>query len=302
MGFGKLGNRPLPMRSTRTSTRDLILRASAKSGLCFLERRRWTPNANRKAFQDADHLAKVFARDSRNEEILDLQKHIDEDTRDVLSVAASRMNILLKDKSHFLHPEKPLDSPHKVPLIQQKRELLHQFETRPDLGSHSWHAYRSGVRCEQCKLRLHSKSLVSDLKAAMDSTCDMAAPKTQGRKTRFQVIEELIAAQEGIQSGVHHLKLDKAYLRCTECASYILARCKEDAFNSFVGGACHVGPLEASLWQGHPSHTMCRKGSVARCTRCNATGRIRDGQLDLNDKLNKRCSFQRSQDMRSCFT
>ena len=49
-------------------------------------------NVNRKAFQDdANKLAKAFAKESRNEEIMDLRRHIDEDTRDVLSVAATRM-------------------------------------------------------------------------------------------------------------------------------------------------------------------------------------------------------------------
>ena len=81
-------------------------------------------NGNRKAFQaDADQLARNFAKSSRNEEILDLQKHIDEDTRDVLCVAASRMTILLQDKSHFLHQAKADAAPHKVPLVEQKRAL-----------------------------------------------------------------------------------------------------------------------------------------------------------------------------------
>ncbi|CAK9055056.1 unnamed protein product, partial [Durusdinium trenchii] len=62
---------------------------------------------------DADRVARAFAKESRNEEILDLQKHIDEDTRDVLCVAAARMTILLQDKSHFLHQAKAAASPHK---------------------------------------------------------------------------------------------------------------------------------------------------------------------------------------------
>ena len=49
--------------------------------------------------------------------------------------------------------------------------------------------------------------MISDLRAAMGSTCEMAAPKSQSRKTRFEVIGDLIAAQEGVQPGVHHLKL-----------------------------------------------------------------------------------------------
>ena len=116
------------------------------------------------------------------------------------------------------------------------------------------------------------------------------------------MIEELIAAQTGVQQGVHHLKLDKAYLRCSECASYILARCNEEAFTNFVGSPCLVGPLEAALWSGHPSHTMCRKGSLARCTRCGAAGRIKHDKLELTPKLSKRCVHLGSKDLRAWFS
>ena len=212
------------------------------------------------------------------------------------------MAILLQDKSHFLHQAKAEASPHKVPLVEQKRALLKQLETRPDQGGHSWQSYRSGVRCDHCKQRFHAKSLVADLREALDSTCDMAAPVSQPKKTRFQVIEELIAAQSGVQPGVHHLKLDKAYLRCSECAGYSLARCNEEIFTNFVSGACMVGPLDPSLWRGHPSHTMSRKGSVARCTRCGGSGRIKRTEVELNEKLRRRCEHLGSKDLRSWFT
>ena len=68
--------------------------------------------------------AKQAALLARPEEILDLQRHVDEDTRDILIVAAERMDILLRDKSHFLHKKDQVDTPAKVPLIQQKRDLL----------------------------------------------------------------------------------------------------------------------------------------------------------------------------------
>ena len=260
-------------------------------------------NVNRKARQDdANKLAKAFAKESRNEEIMDLRRRIDEDTRDVLSVAATRMNILLKDKSHFTHQGKQEDAPHKVPLAQQKKSILQQLENRPDVGGHSWQPYRTGVRCGQCKQRFHGKSLIAELRGALDSTCDLAVVPSPARKTRFQVIDELIGAQTGVQQGVHHLKLDKAYLRCTECANYILARCNEDAFSHFVGSPCLVGPLEPSLWSGHPSHTMSCKGNTARCTRCGGTARIRDDKIELNTKLNRRCIHQGSQDPRNWFT
>ena len=131
----------------------------------------------------------------------------------------------------------------------------------------------------------------------------MAAPKTPNRKTRFEVIQDLIAAQDGVQPGVHHLRLEKAYLRCTECSSYILARCREDAFSgAFVGAPCRVGPLEPSLWFGHPTHTMARRGKQATCTRCGAKARIIEEKLELHDRLRKRCEAAQTKDLRAWFT
>ena len=106
-------------------------------------------NAARHFFQqEADKVAKKFAKESRNEDILE-QRNIDEDTRDILCVASARMNILLKDKSHFLHRAAAPEQQHKVPLIQQKREILQQLESRPESRGHSWQPFRSGVQCSQ---------------------------------------------------------------------------------------------------------------------------------------------------------
>ena len=68
----------------------------------------------------------------------------------------------------------------------------------------------------------------------------------------------------------HFFRLDKAYLQCTQCKSYILARCSEDAFLAFSGEPCCAGPLDAALWHGHITHTMCRQGSNVECTRARA--------------------------------
>ena len=116
-------------------------------------------NETRKAFQDdADRLAKAFAHASRNEEILDLQRHIDEDTRDVLHIAGARMDILMKDRSHFLHQGPALQRETKVAMIQQKKMILDQLLAVPDQGGHQWQPYRSGVRCQHCRHRLHTNT------------------------------------------------------------------------------------------------------------------------------------------------
>lgn len=130
----------------------------------------------------------------------------------------------------------------------------------------------------------------------------MAAPKTPTRRTRFEVINDLIAAQSGVQRGVHHLRLEKAYLRCSECHAYILARCREDAFSTFVGAPCKVGPLEPSLWCGHPTHTMERRGKMASCIRCGGKAKIVENKLELTERLRKRCEAQQSKDLRAWFT
>lgn len=221
--------------------------------------------------------------------ILDLQRRIDEDTRDVLHVAGARMDILPKDRSHFLHQGPKLQVESKVPMIQQKKMILDQLLAVPDQGGHLWQPYRTGVRCQHCRHRLHSKSLLTELRPALTSACEQAVPVTPSKKTRFEVINDLISAQQGVQQGVHHLRLDKAYLRCSECKSYILARCREDAFASFVGSPCHVGLLQSSEWTGHPSHLMMRQGSQLTCSRCGGKAKMADGKIQLNDKLTKRC-------------
>ena len=49
-------------------------------------------------------------------------------------------------------------------------------------------------------------------------------------------------------------------------------------FAHFVGAPCKVGPLEPSLWAGHPSHTMERRGQTATCTRCGGKAKFVEGE------------------------
>lgn len=243
-------------------------------------------NDTRRAFQqDADRLAKRFAHESRNEEILDLQKHIDED------VAGARMRILLEDRSHFLHQS-------------QKGHMDHRWcnKRRPSWNSCWRFPLKEGTSGRSTGPEFDvSKSLMGELRPALTSQCEQATPQTRPKQTRFEIIGDLISAQEGVQPGVHHLRLDKAYLRCTECKSYILARCREDAFNTFVGSPCHVGLLTDSQWSGHPSHTVMRQGSNLSCLRCHGRCKISEQSIELTEKLRKPCQQGGSQDPRRWF-
>ena len=116
------------------------------------------------------------------------------------------------------------------------------------------------------------------------------------------MIHALVASQQAPQPGIHHLKLDRAYLRCSECKSYILARTNEDAFTKFVAEPCLVGPVPADEWPGHGSHTMMRKGSALECSRCHSRARLVNGEIKVTARLADRCVFQRNKDLRQMFS
>ena len=143
---------------------------------------------------------------------------------------------------------------------------------------------------------------MTELRPALTSSCEQAVPSSAPKKTRFEVINDLISAQSEVQQGVHHLRLDKAYLRCSECHLYILARCREDAFASFVGSKCHVGLVESSAWTGHPSHVVMRRGMQLSCSRCGGRGKIVEGTIQLTDKMTRRCVMAGATDLRQWFT
>ena len=131
-----------------------------------------------------------------------------------------RMSILLQNKEHYLH-RKEAAMQDKVPLIQQKKEILADMAAKESPTGHAWEPFRSGIRCVHCKLRYHSKSLLVELKEAGEKPCEKAPKLSQPKQTRMEMIHALVASQTGPQSGVHHLKLDRAYLRRTACKSYI---------------------------------------------------------------------------------
>ena len=233
-------------------------------------------------------------------EILDLQSHVDDDAHSILLSAGERMSILLKDKAHFIH-RKEEQIQQKIPLIQQKREILKDLLGKASTAGHQWEAFRSGIQRKVCRVRYHSKSLLTDLKEAEDKPCLQEAKPNPPKQTRMEMIHALVASQQGPQQGVHHLQLDRAYLRCTVCKSYILARCNEDAFSRFVGEPCYCGPLEPRLWHGHESHTIERKGQSIECTRCHARSRISDGTVQMTSRLKARCVFIKHRDLRQMF-
>ena len=186
--------------------------------LLLFSRHEMDSNLNRKAFQrDAQAKATQTALLARPEDIIDLQKHIDEDTRDVLSVAGNRMNILLTCKEHFLHSKTTVVDNSKVPLVQQKKDLLACYVKDPQANGHLCNLFRSGVQCAQCRVRFHTKSLIKELREGLTSPCAQAAPTPTQKKTRFEVIHDLLESQGEAPPGTHQLRLEKAYLRCSRC-------------------------------------------------------------------------------------
>ena len=256
-------------------------------------------NLNRKAFQqDAQAKATQTALLARPEDILDLQKHIDEDTRDVLSIAGNRMNILLMCKEHFLHHKSTVADSTKIPMVQPKKDLLACFLKDPQAHGHQWAVYRSGVQCTQCRTRFHTKSMIKEFRESLASPCEQAAPAKTNKKTRFEVIHDLLESQGEAQPGTHHLRLEKTYLRCAQCRSYVLARAGEEIFARFLGEVCHHGPLASDLWCGHPSHQMMGTGNVVECSKCHIRTRMQDGAVILTAKLRSPCKTEAFHDIR----
>ena len=85
--------------------------------------------------KDTQKLAESAGKLFEPTESLDLQSHIDEDAHSILLIAGERMNILLKDKEHFLH-RKEDSIQQKIPLIQQKAEILPDLLTKPSAAGH----------------------------------------------------------------------------------------------------------------------------------------------------------------------
>lgn len=78
----------------------------------------------------------------------------------------------------------PLLGTHKVPLIQQKRELVQALLSQPHQNGHSWAPFRTGVACQNCKQRIHTKSPIQELREALQIDCAVQLREPVKRKTR----------------------------------------------------------------------------------------------------------------------
>ena len=136
----------------------------------------------------------------------------------------------------------------------------------------------------------------------MGSDCVARMTQPVKRKTRMEVIEDLIQAQTEEIPGQHVIFLDRAYVRCRKCKGYVLARTSQENFDHWLHEPCVVGPIPEEQWQGHPSHRMERCGNKAFCTRCHSRTKVQDNEPELTDKLRQRCLLASgSQDLRSFF-
>ena len=63
----------------------------------------------------------------------------------------------------------------------------------------------------------------------MNTECKAKLVTQPVKASQMTIIHQLIKAQSKPQTGVHFLKLEKAYLRCTQCRAYVLARTNKPA-------------------------------------------------------------------------
>ena len=116
-------------------------------------------------------IAQERAKAEAPKDFLSYQKAIDEDLADILSIAAERVDHILRDQDHFLRKPTQISQEVRTPLLQQKKELIAALLKEPDRGGHQWEVHRSGAICTRCKTRIHSKSMIQEIKATISSEC-----------------------------------------------------------------------------------------------------------------------------------
>ena len=195
--------------------------------------------------QDALAAAKEWAKDLYPQDALLYQQAVDADVHDILSEAGERLYVILTDKDfinkdHGLFSKEYKEKNQKRPLLEQKRQLVKAILANPTHQDHAWRPYRSGVQCRQRKTRLHCKSTIDQLKQEPQEPCSRAIPRKKTNKlTRMELIDKILEEGPDQLSTDHELWLDKAYLRCKKCRTYLLASTNEEADSS----PCHHGPL-----------------------------------------------------------
>ena len=153
-------------------------------------------------------LAQARAKEEAPTDFLAYQKAIDEDMADILTVAAERMDMLLRDQEHFLRKRVETTQEVRTPLVQQKKDLITFLLQNSTHGGHDWQAHRGGAICGQCRAKVHVKSMLQEIKEAMGAECRAPVKEKEIRKPRMVIVQQLIEAQDKPQDGVHFLRLD----------------------------------------------------------------------------------------------
>ena len=154
-------------------------------------------------------IAQERAKVEAPKDFLSYQKAIDEDLADILSIAAERVDHILRDQDHFLRKPTQISQEVRTPLLQQKKELIAALLKEPDRGGHQWEVHRSGAICTRCKTRIHSKSMIQEIKATISSECQNPLQQKITKTPRMEVIKQLI---DSLKAKTSHRQ------ECTSCA------------------------------------------------------------------------------------
>ena len=84
-------------------------------------------------------------------------------------------------------------SQEKIPLVQQKKDMISFLLQHTDHQGHDWQPHRSGAMCGLCRIRVPVKSMLQEIKEVMNQERKAQGPEKPVKTPRMTIIQQLIS-------------------------------------------------------------------------------------------------------------
>ena len=209
----------------------------------------------------------------------------------IYQAAVLRIQALLEDKTHFFHVKDEQGPERRQKTRFKKKEFYEKLGNLTTPGGHVWRQEKHAKICTKCNKRISLMTPYKEMMEVMEEQCDDTQPmgaRGSKRQTRDEFLQELIQNQKPGEG--HEWQVQGHYLRYSSCGLHCAKRCNLEELRRHLDQPCHNGPAELSLqWQGHPSHSMWRRGAIMQCQGCQAKAVKKDGHFASTSRLQKPC-------------
>ena len=243
--------------------------------------------------RDANKVAKEIALSLRPEELEAEMKVADKRYAKIAHLAIKRIRHLMESPDHFLHQARQKGRETRRLAQERKSKLFLDIGNQSGPQQHQWQERPRGLQCLKCQKRITKHLKYDALQQIHDENCQAAVEVVvkggDNKQSKATLIQHMIAGELPGMAD-HTFVLQTHCVVCTSCNGRTLRNSAQDKLTTLALSTCWNQVWEPQAdWQGHPSHSLWRKGGKVVCLECQSHAIPHHEGFAASKALKKRC-------------